>query len=282
VYRFQGYFEARPQDISSGYYQRRIERDGFAGSVEAAGERGPYAWTLFVERGVQDEHQYALGEADPPRDAWETDAWTAGGAVRLGAAGADDQVVVSVRYTTLAGQATRGDLPDTLTFVSDESLLDATAEASKALGDRLVLTARATLNREDRTRSDHLARVGTDIQGWATGFGAGLVVRASDRMEFGAAGAAVAYRAGGGIPRPDLLGPVYGSYVSPELALAASDGTAMAAGVSVLWRGLPTGALLAGARYGRLEPAGGTVTLTEAPSGRRTTWVVEVGVLLGR
>ncbi|MDP2959546.1 MAG: hypothetical protein Q8N53_24210 [Longimicrobiales bacterium] len=282
IYRLQGYFEARPQDVASGYYQRRMERDGLAGSLELGGETGTLTWTGFVERGALEERQHPTGDNDPASDIWAADAWTFGGAARLGENGGRTGASASIRYTSVSGEASRGDLPDTVTFVGDESVLDAWVQATGRLNERVRVLALVTLRSEGRARTDQLARVGSDLQGWTTGLGAGVELRASERLELGGSAALATYGGGGGIPDPSLMGPAFRRYVAPELILAASDATATEASLSLLWKGLPRGAVWARARYHNLKGSEGAVTVSGGPQGDRDRWTVDVGVVLGR
>jgi hypothetical protein len=280
VYWLQGYFEARPQDVASGWYQRRMERDGRALSLSAAGEAVGATWVAFVERGEQEERQHPPGRNDPESDTWTSDAWTVGAAVRRAFPAARAEVVLSGRYTMLSGEARRGDLPDTVTFVSDESVLDAAADFSIEPVDALRLLARVTVRMEDRERADKLARIGSDIQGWNIGFGVAAAFRPVPALALGGGAAFAAYGAGGAIPDPAAIGPAYRAYVGPELALQVTDAGGLAANLSVLWSALPSGSLWARVRHASLSSSDSAVRLTDAPEGTRTRWSMEVGVVI--
>jgi hypothetical protein len=279
VYWLQGYFEARPQDIAAGYYQRRMERDGTALAFSAAGEAIGGTWTAFVERGEQEERQHPPGRNDPDSDTWTSDAWTAGAAVQR-AFGSAIHVVVSGRYSRLSGQARRGDLPDTVTFVSDESVLDLAADVDIAPMSALRLLARLTFRSENRDRRDQIARLRSDLEGWTTGFGVAVAYRPFPSLALGAGGAIARYGAGGAIPDAADTGPAYSRYVAPELSLAASDATSWAASGSVLWSLLPAASLWARVRGTSLSGSDTAFQLPLVPDGKRTGWYIEVGVVL--
>jgi hypothetical protein len=280
VYWLQGYFEARPQDVASGYYQRRMERDGTAIAFSLGGEAIGGAWAAFVERGEQEERQHPPGRNDPDSDTWTTDVWTAGAALQR-AIGSAIQVVVSGRYSNLAGEARRGDLPDTVTFVSDESVLDLAADVEIEPVPVVRLLARLTFRSENRDRRDQIARLRTDLEGWTTGIGVAVAYRPLESLALGAGGAIARYGAGGAIPDPVYTGPAYSRYVAPELSLAASDATSWAVNGSVLWSVLPAASLWARVRGTSLSRSEGGVQLALVPGGKRKWWSVELGAVLG-
>lgn len=281
VYWLQGYFEARPQDVAQGYYQRRMERDGSAFALSAAGEAAGGTWAAYAERGTQEERQHPPGRNDPASDTWNARGWTGGLGLRR-AIGARVELVVSGRYSALSGEARRGDLPDTVTFYSHESVLDAAADVAWRAGARLDVAGRVTFRREDRQRHDQLALLRSDIESWTTGFGAALAYRPFAAFTVSAGGAFATYGAAGAIPDPTDLGVAFVTYVEPELALEATDARTWAVSGSVLWRALPAGALWARVRRAALSPGGAASALPSAPIGRRAGWAVELGVVVGR
>jgi hypothetical protein len=280
VYWLQGYFEARPQDIAAGWYQRRLERDGMALAFSAAGEAAGGTWTAFVERGEQEERQHPPGQNVPESDTWTADAWTVGAGVHRAFGSGGTEIVLSGRYTTLSGQARRGDLPDTVTFVGEESVLNLTADVAVVPVPALRLLARLTFRREHRDRRDQLAWIRSDLEGWTTGVGAAVEYRPLPTLALGVGTAFATYGGGGAIPDPAGTGPAYSTYVAPELSLAATDAASWAASASVLWSVLPTGSLWVRARRSSLGGSGNGVQLPLTPDGTRTGWSVEVGVVL--
>jgi hypothetical protein len=281
VYWLQGYFEARPQDVANGYYERRMERDGLALNLSAAGEVSGATWTVFVERGGQNERQHPPGSNDPKSDTWKSDGWTVGTAVQRNL-GARAELAVSGRYTTVAGTARRGDLPDTVAFLGDESVLDASADLSLTTSPALQLAARITLRREHRVRTDQLAQLHSDLESRTIGLGAAAAYRVAPSLSLALGAAVAGHGAGGAIPDPTGQGIAYRTYVAPELSLEASDTRAWAVSLSALWAALPSGSFLVRVRRSGLTGARGAVQLPLTPSGDRTGWGVEGGVVLRR
>jgi hypothetical protein len=281
VYWLQGYYEARPQDIAGGWYQRRLERDGLSLNLSAAGELAGAGWTAFLERGDQEERQAPLGQNKPKWDTWNTDAWTVGAALRRAPAAARVQLVISGRYTALSGQARRGDLPDTVTFLGDESVLDAAADLRFEATAKIQAQARLTLRYENRTRRDQIAGLRSERQSWTMGLGLAAAWRPAPSFAIAAGAAFATYGAGGAIPDPTSLGVAYRTYVAPELSLDATDARAWAASFSLLWSVLPSGSLWARVQPASLEAVSGTL-LPLLPSGDRTGWTLETGVIVRR
>jgi hypothetical protein len=279
VYWLQGYFEARPHDVASGYYQRRLERDGLALNVSLGGEAVGATWAAFVERGNQNERQHPPGENDPNSDTWDSYGWTVGAALSRPFPSLRALIVLSGRYTTVSGEARRGDLPDTVTFLADESVFDGTADVIVEPTEALRLLARVTLRREDRARLDQLAWLRSDLESWATGGGVGVEYQVLRSLAFGVAGALFSYGAGGAIPDPTDLGVAYRTYVAPELSLAATDASGWAGSLSLRWAALPSAAVWARAQRTSLSGSGG-VQLPLGPSGERTGWSVQVGIVV--
>lgn len=279
VYWLQGYFEARPQDVASGYYQRRMERDGVALNLSLGGEAIGATWAAFVERGSQEERQHPPGENDPDSDTWDSDGWTVGAALSREFPSLNALVVLSGRYTAVSGAARRGDLPDTVTFLADESVFDGAADVIVQPTAALRLLARVTLRREERARLDQLAWLRSDLESWTTGGGVGVEYHVLRSLAFGVAGALFSYGAGGAIPDPADLGVAYRTYVAPEMSLAATDASGWAGSLSLRWAALSSASVWARAQRASLSGSGG-VQLPLGPSGERTGWSVEVGIVV--
>jgi hypothetical protein len=279
VYWLQGYYEARPQDIAGGWYQRRLERDGLALNLSAAGEAVGAAWTAFLERGSQEERQAPPGQNDPKWDTWNTDAWTLGAALRRAPPGARVQLAISGRYTTLSGLARRGDLPDTVTFLGDESVFDGAVDARVQATPTVQLLGRFTLRYEDRARRDQIAALRSELRAWTTGLGLAAAWRPVPSLALAGGAGFATYGAGGAIPDPTDLGVAYRTYVAPELSLEATDARGWAASLSALWSVLPSGSLWVRVAPASLSAVGGT-QLPLLPGGNRTGWTVETGVVV--
>jgi hypothetical protein len=278
VYRLQGYFEPPPQDLAGGFYTRRLEREGYAGVVSAGGTAAGLTWTAFAERGTQEERQFPAQDATPDVDTWRSDAVTLGAAVVRPLAIRNGELSLTGRYTSLSGDAGRGDLPDTVTFVGDERIFHGVGELSLDASEEVRPVGSFVIRYEDRARTDQLAHVGSSVRSWTTGFGLAAVLRPSARLQLSPAVANTWYGAGGGIPDPLKMGKAFGRYVAPEMAVDASDASVHAAGLTALWSVRDATGVWGSVRYVSLSPSGEAVSLPFQPEGSRTRWTAEVGM----
>jgi hypothetical protein len=191
------------------------------------------------------------------------------------------QIAISGRYTTLSGQARRGDLPDTVTFLGDESVFDGAADVRVRAVPAVHLQARLTLRYEDRDRRDQIAGLRSALQAWTTGLGLAAAWRPVPSLALAGGAAFANYDARGAIPNPADLGVAYRTYVGPELALEATDARAWAASLSLSWSVSPSGSLWARVQPASLQAAGAT-RLPLLPDGDRTGWTLETGVIVRR
>ena len=278
VYRLQGYFEPPPQDLAGGFYSRRLEREGYAGTVSAGGSLAGLTWTAFVESGTQEERQFPAQDVTPDVDTWRSDALTFGGAIVRPLRSRNGQLSLSGRYTSLSGDAGRGDLPDTVTFVGDERVFHGGGELRLDAGASVRLVGSFVVRYEDRARTDQLAHVGSTMRSWTNGFGLAAVFRPSARLQVSPAVANTWYGAGGGIPDPLKMGKAFGRYVAPEMAVAVSDAGVRAAALTTLWSIRNGTGIWGTVRYVSLSPSGEAISLPFQPDGSRTRWSIELGV----
>lgn len=281
VYRLQGFFEPPPQDLASGYYQRRLEREGYAGGVSAGGTALGADWAAFVEAGTQDERQHAAGFANPDADTWDTDALTLGASLIRPFSPRNASLSLTLRYTDLSGTAHRGDLQDTTTYVADEAVFHGEGELALDASETVRLVGRMVVRQEDRTRDDYLAHVRSQVRSWSTALGMAAVVRASARLSVAAAAGETWYGPGGTIPDPGAMGTAYGLYVAPEMALAASDAASLGASLTATWRLREAVALWTALRYSSLSDVEQSVSLASLPEGDRTAYALVVGLRVG-
>jgi len=277
VYQLTGYGEAVPLDVSSSFYRRDI--DGHTRGL-GAGVAGRIAGAQVVLHGelagAEDRHSNAEAN-DPPTDRWTTDV------VRLGAVAQrrffEDrlQLFASVTRVQLNGQTQLYEVPDQVAFTARERSLDLALDARLDLWP-WQLGLRASGAHRSRLRVDSLVGAAADVKSW-TSVGSVEVARAlGSGLSAAVAGAYGAYRTAGTIPKPDQLGTVYRTYAGPELALDATDATALLGTFTLRWEPGARGA-------GFFAQAS---TLTASPSGdfrlplapadvSRRTWTVRLG-----
>ncbi|MFO8174097.1 MAG: hypothetical protein R6T96_07410 [Longimicrobiales bacterium] len=282
VYRLQGYFEPPPQDLGSGGYSRRVEREGYAGGVSAGGTVFGATWAAFAEVGTQDERQLPSSNPNLAADTWASDALTVGASAARALPVRNGQVSLITRMTTLSGDGGRGDLPDTVSFVADERVFQAEGELSLDASETVRLGGRVVLRYEDRDRSDQLARVGSGVESWTTWIGVAALFRPTRRLSVSASVANGWYGAGGPIPDPTQMGRAYRRYIAPELALGASDAAAQVGSVTARWSVSEAVGIWARALMDRFSPSGQVVSLQSLPEGHRNRWSVSTGVSVRR
>jgi hypothetical protein len=282
VYRLQGYYEPPPQDLGSGGYTRRVEREGYAGGVSAGGTALGARWAAFAEVGTQDERQLPSGNPNLAADTWASDAFTVGMSAARALPFRNVHLSLIARLTTLSGDGARGDLPDTVTFVADERVFQAEGEVSLDASETVRLGGRLVLRHEDRDRSDQLARVGSGVESWTTWIGLAALFRPTRRLSVAVALANGWYGAGGPIPDPTEMGQAYRRYVAPALALGASDAVARVGSVTALWSLKEEVGIWARAQVDRFSPSDQVVSLQSLPEGQRNQWSVSTGVSVRR
>ena len=281
LYRLQGFFEPPPQDLTTGYYQRRVEREGYAGGLSAGGTIREMDWAVYAEMGSLEERQHPPGFNDPDSDTWDTDGLSLGAALVRPFSVRNVLLSFAARYTGISGTAGRGDLPDTTTFVSDESVFHGEGEFSIDASDAVRLVSRLVLRYEDRTREDYLAHVRSPVQSWTTGVGVAAVVRATEQLALSGGVGNTWYGAGGGIPDPAEMGRAYGLFVAPEMALNATDAGSLAGTASASWQVRETVHLWAALRYSKLSATDQAVSLASQPEGDRKGYRMSIGFRVG-
>ena len=276
VYLLQGYREPSPQDIASGLYSRRMDREGLLHTVSIAGDLTSISWALFVSQGNEVERQHSQNTNDPPTDAWSTSAVAAGASLlRKGEQGAT--FFISGRFKTSIGRATTAQVPDTTAFRHSGVRAYGVAQAIIPLSN--MLTALGTFSGawEEARRHDELQRVRSVVGRQIAALQVGLVLHVgvvNARVSTGV----LSRGAGGGIPDPRQIGPAVERFVAPTLAWEVSD----AAG----WSGEVLLSLDVGqahrawvrSTFVMIAPSPRAARLEWTPSGERYSVGVTVGI----
>lgn len=277
IYLLQGYTEPPPQDLVGSHYTRRLDRDGLAFGLSAGGRAAGTDWAAFVESGSQEERQHSRSENDPPVDSWTTDGLTVGAGLQRPLGPAAD-LTLAGRYSTLAGEAARADLPDTVTFVADDVAAHGSAELRFRGIAAVALIGRLDVRYEDHSRSDQIEGVRLESSSWNTSAGVLAVWTPHPALEaFGGAGI-VRYGAGGSMPDPTEIGPAFERFVAPDLALMISDAEGYAASAGLIWHGLPGGFVSARGSWQSVSPVAESTVAGLQPDGTRSVWAVELGL----
>lgn len=279
VFAPTGYEEPVAFNLSAIAFQRRLQRTAWAAGLALAGETGGVSWVAYGQRESLGEDRFNPGSNDPLVDAWEARGWTAGAAARL-ALGEPWLLTLDARYTTLDGEAVRGDV-ELLNFTADESRLEAGAELRllPAAGWEAAIAGRVV--RESRLRRDRLQPTFSDIESWEPAAAAEVARHLSGRFALALGGAFSAYAPNSTTPDPAEIGPAYAEWIAPELGLHATDATAWAGTATARLRvGAGTHAWLRG-RYGAVSAGTADPPLPDSPTGDRDGWTLTLGATLG-
>lgn len=278
VYALEGYNDPVPIGLNATLFQRRLVRETWAaGGGVGGGSVDGLAWAAFAQRERLTEERFDPRTADPLADGWEADAWTAGAAIRAPLLSRRLLVAADARYTTLDGEARRGDL-EGITFLADEEHLELSGEARLEVGRAWRIGARAGLVHEARTRRDALAEARSEIEGWAPS--AGLEAAALlGRLAVGLGGAVAFESPDSSIPDPTSLGPVYRRWIAPELAIETAEAWSRSLSATLRFRARETTAVWLRGTWGAVSA---TDPPPDVPDGRRRMWAIALGVLLER
>jgi hypothetical protein len=277
VYELTGYSEAAPMDVTGTFYRRDIEGHSRGlGTGVASGIAG--AQVVLYGELADAEARHSSAEANnPPTDTWTADV------VRLGAAAQrrffDDrlQIFGSVTRVQLNGQTQLYDVPDQVAFTARERSLDLALDARVDLRPWQV-GVRASGAHQSRLRVDSLVGGAADVRSWTSVGSVELARTLGSGLSAAVAGAYGAYRTAGTIPNPSQLGSVYRTYAGPELALEATDATALLGTFTLRWEfGARGSGFFAQASTLTASPSGDfRLPLAPADVSRRT-WTVRLG-----
>jgi len=278
VVQLEGLREVRPLDILSLYY-RRIEEDIPSAGWSVAGPFVGGSWALYAERSWLRERLTRQEVNDPAEDAWDANAWSAGGGYQR-LVGRRSLFTLDARYTTLRGD---GDLAlDTINvmFQAAESALLASAEL-RVLPDTVgwALAVGVQVRLEHRLRDALTVPVTAEVTGLTNGVSVEVGRAFSPRVFASATLGYASYSANSSFPAPTALGPAYRAYVLPEYDLASRPAQPWLGAVGVRWAVSPRTSLWLRATGERVSPTRPGPT-SFGPEGSRSVVGAAVGVTL--
>ena len=277
LFHLEGYNEPRTQNLSTFYF-RRLERDGTAGGLAAAGTLLNTRWTAFVEAGSATEGHYSEVSTTPVMDRWSAESITAG--IALQRSSLSDRLLgtLDVRWTTLDGEAERSQ-DETIAFVARESSILASAEV-RWTAARWQAAGLLHVLHTDRQRRDLSVGARSEIDALQTSIGLAVSRALVDRLHVAVAAAGAVYDPVGGIPDPSGLGPIYERFIAPELSLHATPARARVASLTANWHATTTTHVWARLLSSHVAPATAGTILPRSPTGERSGWSLSVGINL--
>ncbi len=277
AYQLSGYAEPAAIPVSiQPYYRRHTESIRSVGGT-LAGTLGRGRWIVYGALDRLRGRWWRQQNDDPPKDSWDADGWSAGGALGT-PIGARWLLTVHARLTSLAGVA---DLAlDTLGAVltADESAWDGEAEL-RLLPAPGTWTGTVTVGiaRESRRRRDVTLQLGTDVKAITPWIGAEIGKDLGERLFGSVAGAVAAYGPTSALPDPALRGPVYRDFIAPDLDLQALSARPWALSLFLRYRVSGTVSLWTFARSERTSPTDPAISV-HSPGGSRTALAMRGGV----
>lgn len=182
--------------------------------------------------------------------------------------------------STVGGESVQADL-DGVPFEASEHRVFTSAELRLPRSRGWEGALRLSVMRDGRRRSDGVVGVHSDLRTWRP-LGAVEVARwFGNSVAFAVGGAVSEHNPSGALPSFSNMGPVYRNWVGPELALYGSEAHSRAGAATLRWLARPATAFWVQARSESTSPPSSDRTLPGRPMGKRSTWNVTFGVVLG-
>jgi uncharacterized protein DUF6850 len=275
VIQLEGLRDVQPLDILSFYY-RRIEET----TPTVGWSLGGKSWTLYAERSWLKERLTRQEADNPASDAWNADAWSAGGAYQH-SLGARTLFTLDLRYSKLRGA---GDLALDSTgviFRADESAIVGSAEV-RVLPDstRLAVAIGLQARWAHRLRDALTVPIAAEVTGLTNSVTIQLGRQLSSRL-FGTATLGTAsYSANSSYPAPGSLGPTYQTYELPEYDLASRPAHPLLGDIGLRWTVNARTSLWFTAAGQHVSPSKEGLTAAFGPTGSRSVVTASFGVRL--
>ena len=275
VIQLEGLRDVQPLDILSFYYRRIEETTPTVGWSLGSG-----SWTLYAERSWLRERLTRQEADNPASDAWDADAWSAGGAYQR-SLGPRTLFTLDLRYTKLCGD---GDLALDSTgviFRANESAIVGSAEV-RVLPDstRLAVAIGLQVRWEHRLRDALTVPIAAEVTGLTNSVTLQLGRQLSSRL-FGTAILGTAgYSANSSYPDPNALSPIYRTYELPEYDLASRPAHPWLGAIGFRWTASARTSLWLTATAQRVSPSKPGITASYGPDGSRSIIDISAGVRL--
>lgn len=275
AFLFEGYGEPVIRRLASRQgYARRVEREGGAAGLSAEVSAVGLRWVVLGEASQLDERQFdQLTTNYPPTDDWDARGRAVGIAAEAGTRDSGTHVAASLRWSTVSGDATRAGLEEEgVLFQADESVLDGAVDLRVDPGDGWKAGAHLSILREDRDRTDRLARIRSSVQAWRPGLALEAGHDVGSRLALGVGAGLAWYTPSGGIPDPSQRGAGYRAWIGPDLSYAATASRTVSGLFTLRWLSPGGQAVSLEARYERASLRESSISIPLAPTGTRSAW----------
>ncbi len=279
VYRFTGFDDPEAINLVANFFTRRFDRHAWAAGGVMGAELAGFSAVLFLQREHRLSKNFNILGDEGVADRWDAAGWMAGAALQSAFAARRLLVTIEARYSTLNGEEELSQI-DGVPFSADETSWNVRGELRFTPRGGWEAAARLGLTREERTRSDALARVSSDLRSWSPEAALEVARWFGSSIAVGLGGAIGERNPSGSVPDPASMGPVYQAWLAPELALDATAARAWAGIGTVRWQLRPVTALWIQGQYKRISAPSGF--LADAPTGVRSGWMAAVGLIYER
>lgn len=272
---FEGYGEPVIHRLAARQgYARRVEREGGAAALSAEVRAAGLRWIVYGEASRLEERQFdQLTTNYPPTDDWDARGHAAGIAAEAGTRDRGTHVAASLRWSTVSGDAKRAGLEDEgVLFEADESVIDGAVDLRVAPGNGWKAGAHISILRENRDRTDRLARIRSSVQAWRPGLALEAAHDVGSRLALGVGAGLAWYTPSGGIPDPSQLGAGYRTWIGPDLSYMATGSQTLTGLFTLRWLSPGGQAVSLEARYQRASARETAVSIPLAPTGTRSAW----------
>jgi hypothetical protein len=281
VYQLAGYREVEAIATQPPYYRRREENSSAFGA-SLAGQLGRTTWSLLAEKTRLREGLWRQQINDPARDRWDADGWKAGAGFQR-PMGSRGLLTVHASITSLTGGGDLSTDSAGVIVAAEESAWDVEAELRLLPSERgWAGTATLGLAHQSRDRRDvgGNSPIGTSVSSLSPSLAVELGRNVGERFFVAFGGALSLHGPTSALPDPRNRGPVYQSYVAPELDLYSSRATPRAVSFMLQYRTGKSTTLWMSGRTERLSSSESAPISAFTPSGSRTATSLAGGVTL--
>lgn len=281
IYEFVGFDEPLTSGVGPGggsFFSRRVESGARAVGASISGRDLGLRWVAWGQTETLTDDRFQDLTQEPSRETWEADGASGGLGLETAVGGSLRASLVG-RYRTVSGDLFRPRFDDP-TYGAESSRWRWTGRLRRVTDGAWEGGLSLHLVRDARTRSDRVARVGSDLVTWE--YGAGLTVgrRITGGLRVSVGGGLVRYvPTTVQVPNPAAMDELYVQWIAPELAVHATEAT-VRAGAATLSLDVGSGTRL-WLRAADAELSPGDAGLPGALQGDRGSFRVELGVRTG-